>query len=161
MSGDFDTLNGPNDERLGTPTADRRHVFISRRGHPNAARLRAFDRLMVGAPWSENLMAVVAIDAALPNYHIHSPSLSPDGLRLVFAAAEDINMQSDLYLATRATTTAPFGTPVPLVEVNDPELYENDPWMSPDGNDLYFARVHVDEKVRRSEWGIYYAGRVP
>jgi hypothetical protein len=70
--------------------------------------------------------------------------LTADGLMLFYASSLGPE-QSDLYVATRASTTAPFGTPVPLADVNT-SSDERDPWLSPDGTTLFFAAYHDGDR---------------
>lgn len=64
--------------------------------------------------------------------------LSADGLMLYYASSTSASA-NDLYVTTRTSRDAPFGTPVPLADVNSPENDERDPWVSPDGTTLFFA----------------------
>jgi hypothetical protein len=65
--------------------------------------------------------------------------LTEDGLALYFnrtpGAGEDTG---DLFVAERASPSAPFGAAVPLDSVNT-SYDERDPWLSPDGRTLYFS----------------------
>lgn len=63
--------------------------------------------------------------------------LSDDGSSLWFNSTP-VDGTGDLYLSTRETSEAPFGQPAPLEDVNTTSE-ERDPWLSPDGNLLYFA----------------------
>jgi hypothetical protein len=45
----------------------------------------------------------------------------------------------DLYIATRPSVDQPFGTPVRIDELSTSGR-EEDPWMSPDGKTIFFAR---------------------
>jgi hypothetical protein len=75
------------------------------------------------------------------------PSLSGDGLYLVFASDRD-GISEDLYLAARPALDQPFGTPVPRAALNTAGE-EEDPWLSADGRILYFARDGVLWWARR------------
>lgn len=70
-----------------------------------------------------------------------SAHLSPDGLALYYVsnAPGGGGGGEDLWVATRLARTEPFGDPQPLVGVNSPDD-EDDPWVSDDGNRIYFAR---------------------
>ena len=54
------------------------------------------------------------------------------------AAADAGAANSDLYVAWRLSTTAPFLLTQPLDDLNTP-ADERDPWLSPDGTTLYFT----------------------
>ncbi len=65
--------------------------------------------------------------------------LTEDGLAIYFnrtpGAGEDTG---DLFVAYRSSPMAVFGTPVALGSVNT-AYDERDPWLSPDGRNLYFS----------------------
>jgi hypothetical protein len=63
--------------------------------------------------------------------------LTEDGLTIFYSSAASEN-EGDLYYATRASLAEPFGEAVPIDELNEVSD-ERDPWLSPDGNWLYFA----------------------
>jgi hypothetical protein len=62
--------------------------------------------------------------------------LSDDGLTLYFARS--VQSVSDLYVARRLTTEAPFGAAIALTTINTSND-DRDPWLSPDGTVLYFS----------------------
>ena len=71
------------------------------------------------------------------------PSLSQDGLTLLFGAAR-LNslgqLDEDIYIATRETTAQPFGAPQNLgSSVNSLGFGDYSPELSPDGLTLYFS----------------------
>jgi hypothetical protein len=68
----------------------------------------------------------------------HSPFMSDDKLTLYFHAKSATGMDNDLYEAHRATPTSPFGPPTAVVGVNT-SRNEEDPWVSGDGRDIFFA----------------------
>jgi hypothetical protein len=63
--------------------------------------------------------------------------LSNDGLTLFFNWEPD-DGEGDLYMAWRRTPDEPFGTPMPLSELNT-DGDERDPWLSPDGTRFFFT----------------------
>ncbi|MBT8493436.1 MAG: PD40 domain-containing protein, partial [Deltaproteobacteria bacterium] len=65
-------------------------------------------------------------------------SLSADGLTLYFYSNAD-GGPVNLYAARRPTADDPFGEPWPLVEVST-DGRDEDPFVTPDGRALYFAR---------------------
>jgi len=69
------------------------------------------------------------------------PSVTADGKTLVFSTWRPNNTigSAEIYIATRASTAVPFGTPVALGPVNSLG-FEGQPWLSPDGARLYFHR---------------------
>lgn len=63
--------------------------------------------------------------------------VTPDGLSLYFST--DRAGDFDLYESHRASTTEPFTVATRMFGVNTP-MNEEDPWVSPDGQHLYFMR---------------------
>lgn len=63
--------------------------------------------------------------------------LSDDGLTLWFNRAP-LDGNADLFRAQRPSLDAPFGEPQPLEDLNT-DADERDPWLSPDGTQLYFT----------------------
>lgn len=63
--------------------------------------------------------------------------LTGDGLTL-FYSVTPAGQSPDLYLATRASTTAAFSQPTPLMQLNTTGE-ERDPWLSPDGTTFFFS----------------------
>lgn len=69
------------------------------------------------------------------------PFLSEDGLTIYFSSTRvGTKGGQDLYLATRPTAMAPFGTPVPIDELNT-DAGEQAGSLSPDGCRIYFSRT--------------------
>jgi hypothetical protein len=69
-----------------------------------------------------------------------SPSVSADGLTIWFISDRPGGVGlNDLYEATRPDLDSPFGEPVNLAELNTPDS-EDDPWVSPDGRTIFWAR---------------------
>jgi len=64
------------------------------------------------------------------------PALALADRLIVFSSNRTGN--GDIYYATRATPTDPFGAPAPVPDVNTGSG-DGDPWVSPDGCRLYFA----------------------
>jgi hypothetical protein len=62
--------------------------------------------------------------------------LTDDGLLLYFARSVD--GLSDLYVARRPSVTSPFEEVAPLTTINTSDD-DRDPWLSADGNTLYFS----------------------
>ena len=78
-------------------------------------------------------MAVVNTD-----YNDGAPWLSPDGLTMYFASNRPGEGSDDILIATRSSLSEPFSEPVPIVgNVNSPYL-DTLPFLSPDGQTLYF-----------------------
>jgi hypothetical protein len=88
------------------------------------------------SPWSAP-QRVTALNVS--DKREEGPRISEDGLVIYFASDRSGNF--DLFYATRPSTSDAFGVPVPITELNtqDPE---SDPWVSPDGKTIYFARIN-------------------
>lgn len=84
------------------------------------------------------------------------PQISEDGLTVVFASDRAGGQGSvDLWIAKRATPTAPFSTPTNLTELNSPAV-EYAGWLSADGCRIWFSSNRPDASAISS---IYYAER--
>jgi len=71
-----------------------------------------------------------------------SPRISPDGLSLYFSSYRDGGSgDTDIWVATRPTSTDPFGTPVNLGPEVNSASQEFGPWISADGLTLLFAAI--------------------
>lgn len=76
----------------------------------------------------------------------YSPQLSADRLTLWFDSTR--SGSDDLYVATRGSPTADFGTPVPISELNTAAT-EGDLWVSPDHRHMFFVRAGVIHETSR------------
>jgi hypothetical protein len=77
--------------------------------------------------------------------------LLEDGLTLIFAQETDLGT-TDLFVTERTTLDEPFQKARPLLGVNT-EADERDPWLSPDGELLYFS------SNRTGNFDLYWARR--
>jgi Tol biopolymer transport system component len=69
----------------------------------------------------------------------YQPQPSEDGLTVLFSSDREGGMGSiDLWLARRASVSAPFGAPVPLTELNSATT-EQAGWLSADGCRIWFS----------------------
>ena len=66
------------------------------------------------------------------------PMVSPDELVIVYLGAPDPMTEGDLFYATRASTSEPFGSAQVIPDVNSTAL-EGDPHVSDDGCELFFG----------------------
>ena len=78
------------------------------------------------------------------------PFLSDDGLTIYYTS--NAAGQDDLVFATRSSTSATFGAPQPIDELNSPSN-EQDIWLSPDARRVIFA------SNRAGTWDLYEASR--
>lgn len=79
--------------------------------------------------------------------------LTDDGLTLYFARS--VSSSGDIYIANRPTLNSPFGTATALSSINT-DHDDRDPWLSPDGNRLYFS----SDRDTPGTLNIYQADRV-
>jgi hypothetical protein len=63
--------------------------------------------------------------------------LTEDGLTLFYSSAQSEN-EGDLFYAIRPDVDAPFGTPIPITDLNT-NADERDPWMNPTSTGFYFT----------------------
>jgi hypothetical protein len=63
--------------------------------------------------------------------------LTEDGLTLFYSSAQNAN-EGDLFYAIRPDVDAPFGPPIPILDLNT-DNDERDPWMNPAGTTFYFT----------------------
>jgi Tol biopolymer transport system component len=69
-----------------------------------------------------------------------SPDLDAKGLVIYFHSDRAGTGGDDLYIATRETTSDPFGAPTPITEINVPGIDDGDPSVSANGRVLVFHR---------------------
>jgi beta-lactamase regulating signal transducer with metallopeptidase domain len=72
-------------------------------------------------------------------------TISADGLVLCFESDRPGGYgKYDIYMATRATMDAPWGQPVNMGPTINSSALEGNPWILPDGLELYFSSVRPD-----------------
>jgi Tol biopolymer transport system component len=115
-------------------------VLHSRRG--DNIDLYLSTRTDVGQPWS----------TPVPVAEVNSPSIDSDA----FLAADRLNLyfssrrsggqgNSDLYLASRATTDEPFGTPGAIREISGASN-DSDPMLTLDQRNLFFSSDRTGDR---------------
>jgi hypothetical protein len=83
--------------------------------------------------------------------------ISADGLTLYFGSTRSGGYGSDdLYMTTRTTTSAPWGSPVNLGPTINSAARDGGPWLSPDGLELYFNSLRSGGY---GGWDLYVAKR--
>jgi serine/threonine protein kinase len=103
-------------------------------------------RATTNDPWGEPVNIGPVVNSA---YQEHNPSLSPDGLILLFCDNQFLGLprpggygRADIWVARRASLSDPWQAPVNLgPKVNGPDV-EGTPRSSPDGRTLYFWTGH-------------------
>jgi hypothetical protein len=68
--------------------------------------------------------------------------LTDDGLTLYFSS-DRLNGTQDLFVTERSDLASPFALPVPLETLNTSTYDERDPWVSPDGHEIYFTSDRI------------------
>ena len=128
-------LNTVANERRASVTADELLLVLdSERG--NAGRDLYFStRSSTSMPWS----APVAIAELNTSEFDAQAIISADGLAIYFAHGPTVG-DRDLFVATRASRSAPFGPPTLLDEASS-TTEDNDPWISADQRTLLFASM--------------------
>jgi Tol biopolymer transport system component len=64
--------------------------------------------------------------------------LTDDGLTLYFSS-DRLNGSQDLFVTERPDLASPFAPPLALASLNTSDHDERDPWVSPDGREIFFA----------------------
>ena len=77
-----------------------------------------------------------------PGVSDQAPTVTADGLTLYFQSGNAGN-PLDIFVSTRPTTTADFGAPADVANVNSGQN-DTDPFISADGNTLYFDSDRPD-----------------
>jgi WD40 repeat protein len=125
-------LSSAGEDAAAAPTDDALAIVLVR---TNGTAFDIFEstRMSTSLPWS----APALLDSASSTASDASPFLLADKLTLYFDSNRDGT--NDLYIATRPTPDAAFGTPQPIPELNTAGI-EADPWVSPDQRHIFFAR---------------------
>jgi len=129
-------VNGPGLEHLPRLSRDELTIlFVSSRSSPNA-----FSNLWMAqrAHRADEFAAPVEVPGINTAAREEGFSLTPDGLTLFFASDRAAELDMDLWVATRASTSADFGAAESLLSLNTTEQ-ELDPQLSPDGTELFFS----------------------
>jgi hypothetical protein len=108
-------------------------------------------RTDISAPFSSATPTNLTAGDGAYNY---AAAISADALTVYFQS-ETAPGNVDIYVATRPNTSLPFGTAVPVTEVNTP-ANEGDPFITADGTTLYFDS---DRPGGTGGWEIYSAVR--
>ena len=88
-----------------------------------------------------------------PETQVAYPNITPDGLALFFASDRPGGLgQRDIWVATRPTLSALWGTPVNLGAPVNTTAIEDDPFLSADGLSLYFDSTRPGGQGNRDLW---------
>ena len=87
-------------------------------------------------------MALIAGDVNSASNHEYQPNLTTDGLTLFFERQDSITEDSDIWMASRATLAAPFGTAMPVPgTVNGAARYDAKVFVRGDGSQFFFSSI--------------------
>lgn len=93
------------------------------------------DAMVCTGPFS----APSPIQSTVSNANEWGGTIDRDGLELYFVSNRGPNGDYDIYRATRATRTDPFGAPALVTELST-STSEDDPFLTADGLELWFNR---------------------
>jgi hypothetical protein len=129
------SLNSAGDELPRPPGLELLVMPISRRPSlPTPYQILEADRAAPSGDWSAP-RAWSSIDTANLD---DDGFLTEDGLTMYFSS-DRLNGTQDLFVAQRPTSGDAFGPAVPLDTLNSDSADERDPWVSPDGHEIYFS----------------------
>jgi WD40-like Beta Propeller Repeat len=142
-------LNSAADEIPRPPGYHALVMPLSRRPTSNDPyQLFSSSRPVASAPWSSPVQ-----ETSLDSGHVDDDGyLMDDGLTLYFSS-DRLNGSQDLFVTERPGPSAPFARPVPLATLNTASYADRDPWVSPDGREMYFT------SDRSGSLQIYYTTR--
>jgi Tol biopolymer transport system component len=126
------TLNTPNFDGGPSISADGLQLyFVSDRDITNGGDIWMASRTSAAQPFGKPVKLGTTVNSSADE---GAPSISADGLELFFDRAPD----GHIFVATRSTTTEPFGPPA-LVDLGNDGCCDGFPDISSDGLDLYFC----------------------
>jgi hypothetical protein len=97
-------------------------------------QMESATRGSVTSSWSTPV-AIASVDTANLD---DDGFLTDDGLRLYFSS-DRLSGTQDLFETERTDPAGAFATPRPLTALNTDTYAERDPWVSPDGHEIYFT----------------------
>jgi hypothetical protein len=131
-------VNSPEHERVPVLSGDGLTLFVTTiRRNIGSGQVRQYTRASREAPFSEETILSSHINTAFFNT---ADSLSPDGLVLLATVMGKPPFVTHLH--TRESVTASFGPGQPLGG-RFAELNPGHPWLSPDGERMYFHSREV------------------
>ena len=139
----IDDLTGTSDDIAATPSTDGLTIVMaSNRDGATFDLYTATRAAITSNSWSGPVRIAELSTAQQEN----EPMLSGDKLTIYFSALRAGSY--DLFYATRANATAPFGPEVQMSETYSTSN-DNDAWISPDGRRFVFA------SDRGGQWAIF------
>ncbi len=125
---------------IGQLSKDGRTMYLTGQNHQGKKHLYKMTRSSAGANFSLPKKLSGAINEG--QYDIIMPSVSKDEQTMVFVhSANGMQNGNDLYIATK-DATGEFSNIQALDGANDPNVSDSYPWLSADGNRLYFTKQY-------------------
>jgi hypothetical protein len=129
-----ENLNGPGDQLDPFLSEDHLHIYYAAKGGSGQSQIMFADRAMTSTSFgTPSQLAGIAASTGADD----GPTLSGDELVLVFASTR--GGSQDLWYAKRTSVSESFGSPQPLVSLNNSSKADAEPYLTPDGCTLYFA----------------------
>ena len=130
-------------EHGAAPSPDTLAIVVHSSRDDGSGGLFMSQRSEVGALWSTP-EPVLGVNE--PTSNEAAGHLGAGLTTLYFASDRPASAgERDLFVAFRATPTAPFDPPLPIEGVNTAD-FEDEPWVSPDGSRLVFARTDATSR---------------
>jgi hypothetical protein len=127
---------------LVNPTAlssDGLRLWVTAPGAGGARRIHLIDRAALDAPFARSTDVTTALGITSP--HVVAFWLSPDELEIIYDDDARSDSGSDLYRATRASASVPFGPATPIAALNTPGATRDyGPKLTDDGLEIFFTR---------------------
>ncbi len=125
---------------IGQLSKDGRTMYLTGQNHQGKKHLYKMTRSSAGANFSLPKKLGGAINEG--KYDIIMPTVSKDEQTMVFVhSANGMQNGNDLYIATK-DAAGEYSSIEPLDAANDPNISDSYPWLSADGNRLYFTKQH-------------------
>jgi hypothetical protein len=130
-------LNSSSDEIPRPPGDHGLEMPLSRRKDSNAS-YQMYSSIRpaasVSATWSTPAPIASVNTADLDD----DGFLTDDGLTLYFSS-DRLNGTQDLFVTERPDLASPFAPAIPMASLNTSSYDERDPWVSPDGHEIFFT----------------------
>jgi hypothetical protein len=126
-------LNSTSEDQSPGITASNTTIVFYRHNSTTDTALMIATRSSPAVAWGTPV-AILELDTPVLE---KSPFLTSDGLTIYYSSTDGMTT-SDLYVATRTSTSEPFAAGVPMSEL-ETATNDDDPWLSSDGHVMYFA----------------------
>jgi hypothetical protein len=125
---------------VGQLSKDGNSMYLTGQNHQGKKQLYKMSRTKAGAEFGKPERLTGVINEG--SYDIIMPSVSKDEQTMVFVhSANGMQSGNDLYVATK-NATGEFTAIQAIEAANDPNISDSYPWLSADGNRLYFTKQH-------------------